>query len=284
MAETGPPVMLTAAITGGGPPRARAAWQPATTTETVAAALEAEAAGAAIIHLHVRDDATGATTTDPTANVVLLAALRRAGCRALLNLSAGDDGGRADHARRIALAACGAEMVSLAAGSFNAGARLYDNAPGFQHAQAAAISAAGAVAELEVFDTGHLAGVAALLASGLLRRRPALSLVFGVPGGMAADPALLRWLAPRLPQGLPWWVSAQGDDAAATDALLDAALALGGHVRTGIEDSRWLAPGLPAPSSAAQIARWAERARAAGRPLATPEAVRAALGLILETA
>lgn len=138
MAGTGPLVMLTAAITGGGPPRARVAWQPATTAETIAAALEVEAAGAAIIHLHARDDATGATTTDPAAN----AALRRADCRALLNLSAGDDGGRADHARRIALADRGAEMVTLAAGSFNAGARLYDNAPGFQRAQAAAISAA----------------------------------------------------------------------------------------------------------------------------------------------
>jgi hypothetical protein len=151
----------------------------------------------------------------------------------VLNLSAGDDGGRADHARRVALAAVGAEMVSLAAGSFNAGSRLYDNAPAFQGRQARAVAEAGAVPELEVFDTGQLNGLHALLAEGAVRRPPALCLVFGVPGGMPADPALLRWLAPRLPPDALWCVSAQGEDAEAADALLDAALALGGHVRTG---------------------------------------------------
>jgi 3-keto-5-aminohexanoate cleavage enzyme len=59
------PVILTAALTGGGPPRARAPWQPASTEEIVAAAIEAEALGATILHLHARDDATGATTTEP---------------------------------------------------------------------------------------------------------------------------------------------------------------------------------------------------------------------------
>ncbi len=276
------PLILTAAVTGGGPPRARAPWQPANVMEIIAAALACEAAGAAIIHLHARDDVTGATTTDPAANSALIAALRQAGCRAVLNLSAGDDGGRAGHAARLALAECGAEMVSLAAGSFNAGARLYDNAPTFQQRQAVAIAAAGAVPEAEVFDTGHLTGVSALLRSGALRMPAALCLVFGVPGGMPADPELLRWLAPRLPEGLAWTVSAQGDDAAAADALLDLAIALGGHVRTGIEDSRWLHPGEPAPSSAAQVARWA--ARAGVRPIATAEAAREAFGLVRELA
>ena len=274
-----PALFLTAAVTGGGPPRARAPWQPATTDEIVAAALAAEAAGAAILHLHARDDATGATTTDPADNAALLRALRRAGCRAVLNLSAGDDGGRADHPRRVALAGCGAEMVSLAAGSFNAGARLYDNGPAFQRRHAAAIAGAGAVPELEIFDTGHLAGVAALLADGLVRSPPVLCLVFGVPGGMPAEVALLCLLLRRLPQGAIWCVSAQGDDAEAADALLDAAIALGGHVRTGIEDSRWLAPGHPAPASAAQVARWARRAEDAGRRIGTPEEARAALRL-----
>ncbi len=274
------PVLLTAALTGGGPPRARAPWQPAAAGEIVAAAREAEAAGAGVLHLHMRDDATGQTTTDPAANAALLHELRAAGCRAVLNLSAGDDGGRADHMRRLALAGVGAEMVSLAAGSFNAGSRLYDNAPAFQRRQARAIAEAGAVPELEVFDTGHLAGVAALLTEGAVRHPPALCLVFGVPGGMPADPALLRWLVPRLPPGALWCVSAQGDDPVASDALLDLALALGGHVRTGIEDSLWLAPGIPAPSSAAQVARWADRARAAGRRVATAEQARAALGLL----
>lgn len=283
MPKPGPsPLIVTAAITGGGPPRARAAWQPASTAEITDAALAAEAAGAAIIHLHARDDATGATTTDPAANAALVAAVRRAGCRAVLNLSAGDDGGRADHAARLALAGCGAEMVSLAAGSFNAGGRLYDNAPAFQQRQAAAIAAAGAVPELEVFDTGHLAGITALLRSGVVRAPAALCLVFGVPGGMPADPDLLRWLVPRLPDGAAWTVSAQGDDAVAADALLDLAIALGGHVRTGIEDSRWLRPGAPATSSAAQVARWAGHAGA--RPVATPETARALLGLVREFA
>ncbi len=274
-----PSLVLTAAITGGGPPRAKACWQPADTDAIVAASLAAEAAGAAIIHLHARDDATGATTTDPVANAALLRAIRAAGCRAILNLSAGDDGGRANHSTRAALVGCGAEIVSLAGGSFNTGTRLYDNAPVFQRTQARSIAMAGAVPEIEVFDTGHLAGVYDMLKAGLVRSPPLLCLVFGVSGGMVADPDILGWLVSRLPPQSHWCVSAQGDDATATASLLDVALALGGHVRTGIEDSVWLRPGQRANSTAEQVAFWADRGRAVGRSPITPAETRRLLHL-----
>lgn len=262
-----PPLIITAAITGGGAPGRRGPAQPVTPAAIASDALACARAGAAIVHVHARDEA-GRTTSDPALAAALVARIRDAGCTALLALSAGDDGGRFDHAARLGLAGCGADIVSLAVGSFNAGSRLYDNAPAWQAAMAGAIAETGAAAEIEVFDTGHLAVLPRLA------HLPAmLNLVFGVPGGMAADVGLLAWLATRLPAHRPWSVSAQGDDGARHHALLWAAFGAGGHVRTGIEDVRF-------PDdrpNAAMVAAWAEAAPRFGRPVATPAQARVML-------
>jgi uncharacterized protein (DUF849 family) len=116
-------LIIVAAVTGGGPPKARTPHQPVTPGEIVAEALAAWRAGAAMLHLHARTE-HGEATTDPAVYRHLCGAIRAAGCDAILNISAGDDGGRASHGQRLAVLDGGAEIVSLGSGSFNLAERL----------------------------------------------------------------------------------------------------------------------------------------------------------------
>jgi len=272
------PLILCAAITGGGPPRGRSPHQPATPAEIVQSALGCWRAGAAMIHFHARGD-DGTTTTDPAAYAAIAARIRAAGCDAVLNISAGDDGGRASHAQRLAVPDSGVEVVSLDAGSFNAGERLYDNRPSYLWALAGRMRALGTVPEVEVFDLGHLHMVGVLAREGLLPPRPFVQFVFGSPGALPPDPALLPHLLRRLPPGAAWSVSAQCPDFGEHLALLMAAFTGGGHLRTGMEDQVLLRPGVPAPSNEAMVAQWANAARTWGRMLATPDEARRMLGI-----
>lgn len=272
------PLILCAAVTGGGPPRAKSPHQPATPDEIAGAAVACWRAGAAMVHFHARR-ADGITTADPAAYADIAARIRAQGCDAVLNISAGDDGGRAGHAQRYAVLEAGVEMVSLDAGSFNAGDRLYDNRPAYVREMAARMRARGTVPEVEVFDMGHLHLVGCLAAEGLLGLSPFVQFVFGSPGALPPDPALLPHLLRRLPPGATWAVSAQCPDFGEHLALLMAAFTGGGHVRTGMEDAVLLRPGVPAPSNEAMVAQWADTARTWGRPLASPATARALLGI-----
>ena len=273
------PLLITAAITGGGPPKGKSPAQPASPAEIVADAVACWRAGAAMIHLHARTE-SGETTSDPAAYRRLCNGIRAAGCDAVLNISAGDDGGRAGHAQRLAVADGGAEVVSLDAGSFNLGSRLYDNNPRYLRAMATRLREAGLKPEIEIFDAGHLAAVAGLVEAGLIRPPHFVQFVTGPAGTMPADIRLLDLLVEGLPPGSEWGVSAQtGDDHAAHVRLLLWAFGRGGHVRTGLEDMVWLRAGEPARSNADLVEQWIMTARIWGRPIASPAEARAMLGL-----
>lgn len=272
------PLILCAAVTGGGPPRGKSPHQPVTPGEIADAAVGCWRAGAAMVHFHARRP-DGTTTTDPAAYADISARIRAQGCDAVLNISAGDDGGQAGHTQRFAVLDAGVEMVSLDAGSFNAGERLYDNRPAYVREMAARMRACGTVPEVEVFDTGHMHLIGLLAAEGLLPPRPFVQFVFGSPGALPPDPALLPILLRRLPPGATWGVSAQCPDFGEHLALLMAAFTGGGHVRTGLEDASLLRPGAAAPSNEAMVAQWAATARTWGRPLASPAEARALLGI-----
>lgn len=272
------PLIICAAVTGGGPPQARTAFQPVTQDAIVEAAMECWRAGAAIVHLHARTS-DGSPTLAVAEYAALVAAIRAQGCEALLSLSAGDNGGQADHDQRLAVADVDAEIISLGAGSFNIGDRLYDNRPDYLYALADKLSERGIVPEVELFDTGHLHSVEGLIDAGKLTGSLLIQLVFGVPGGMAADPDHLPKLVPRLPAGTLWSVSCQGQ---AHDRYLDLmfdAFIRGGHVRTGVEDHLFVRPDELARTNAAMVAQWADTARTWGRPIATPAQARQMLGL-----
>jgi 3-keto-5-aminohexanoate cleavage enzyme len=276
------PLIITAALTGGGSPKARTPFQPVTHDEIVAEALAAWRAGAAMIHLHARTP-SGAPTSDRSSYARLCEAIRAEGCDAILNISAGDNGGQASHAERLALVDVGAEIVSLDAGSFNIGGRLYDNNPRYLHRLAAEMRVVGVKPEIEIFDTGHISTVSRLAAEGLLSPPHFVQFVAGPPGMMPPDTRILALLLEQLPNGCEWCVSAQaGDDHGTHVRLLFWAFSNGGHVRTGMEDTIWLRPGELAVSNASLVEQWVRTAELWGRPIASPAEARRMLGIPLK--
>jgi 3-keto-5-aminohexanoate cleavage enzyme len=272
------PLIVVAAITGGVAPAAAAPGHPLTPDAIVADALACAAAGASIIHIHARRP-DGSTTMERDAYAGIARDIRARGCVAVLDFSAGDDGGRATHAQRIEVAGAGAEIVSLAGGSFNIGERLYDNRADFQRTMASAIVKAGARPEIEIFDSAHLQSLPRLVSAGITAPY-FFQFVMGLPGTLKPDVRLLDWLAGQVPEGGLWSLSAQtGSDVALHTELLDAAIRLGGHIRTGFEDMRLLNDGSPAPDNAALVRQWIERAQQHGRPVATPAETRRLLGI-----
>ena len=272
------PVIITAAITGGHPPGTRGQAHPVTPSALLQDALACWRAGAAIIHIHARRE-DGQTTMDAAAYSALARQIRSAGCDAVIDFSAGDDGGRATHEERLAVPTAGAEIVTYSGGSFNLGSRLYDNRPEYLKALSKALIAQNARPEVEVFNSGHINSVAFLIEAGL---PPPYFYQFicGPKGMLRADPKLIALLVSYLSPGSEWSVSGQtGRDYVAHGRLLEFALSNGGHVRTGFEDTMLLRDGVPASNNLELVSQWVQAANRLGRQVATPAEARTILRL-----
>ncbi len=272
------PLILCAAVTGGAPAKSKTPHHPVTPDTVAQAAVECWRAGAAMVHIHARRE-DGSTTADVGDYRAIIERIEAAGCDAIINVSAGDNGGRASHAERLRAVETRVEMVSLDAGSFNIGNRLYDNSPSYLREMAARMKAADVVPEIEVFDIGHLHLVNALVAEGLVRAPAFVQFVFGLPGGMPLDPRLLPYLVERLPSGSEWAISSQAPDVEGYLRMAMLAFTQGGHVRAGMEDNVYLRPGVLATSNAQMIEQWVDTARIWGRPVADPAQARKLLGM-----
>jgi len=272
------PLIICAAVTGGAPPRSKTPHHPVTPEAVAEAAIECWRAGAAMVHIHARrdDGSTSSSVADYRRTVDLI---KSSGCDAIINISAGDNGGRATHSERLAAVEVDVEMVSLDAGSFNMGNRLYDNSPQYLREMSAQMKSRRIVPEIEVFDLGHMYMVNKLDEENLLARPAFVQFVFGLPGGLPLDPRILPFLVEKLPADAEWAISSQAPD---TEKYLQMALlafSQGGHVRTGMEDMVYLRPGELAATNALLVDQWIATARIWGRPIATPQMARQMLGI-----
>jgi 3-keto-5-aminohexanoate cleavage enzyme len=272
------PFIICAAVTGGSPAKSKTPHHPATPKEVAEATVTCWRAGAAMVHFHARLE-DGRTTTDVKAYREIVDQIKAAGCDAILNLSAGDDGGRASHAERLQVAEVGAEMVSLDAGSFNFGNRLYDNSPSYLREMVKRMQIRGIKPEIEIFDVGHLDGVTMMVEDGLLTAPHYIQFVFGLPGGLPPDVRLLPFLLERLPLGTEWGISSPTNDHETFLRLTMNAFTSGGHLRTGMEDYVYLRPGELARTNAEMVEQWVQTARIWGRPVASPSEARKMLGI-----
>jgi 3-keto-5-aminohexanoate cleavage enzyme len=267
-------VIVQCAVTGSqDPDQRRRPNLPVTTEAIVAEALGAWRAGAAVLHLHAREE-DGTPTQDAGRFALLVDRLREAGCDAIVNLSTGTAGGRSVRDERLAPLALRPEMASFDCGSINFGERIFEGDVPFLRRMAAAFGESGARPELECFDTGHVGLALQLRDEGLLDDPLIVQLVLGVPGsGVPATVEQVEHLRRLLPDGTPWSVCAIG---AAQLPINAYCLLAGGHVRTGLEDNLWYARG-----DRATNVRLVERVvRLAGelqRPVATPAQARAIL-------
>jgi 3-keto-5-aminohexanoate cleavage enzyme len=154
------------------------------------------------------------------------------------------------------------------------GSGTFHNPPEFVAKLAASMHERGIRAELEVYDVGHVKLCLELVDEGLIQPPLQFSFVMGVRGGMPGDPALLPLLVSMLPDGAIWQAIGIGRSQL---PLSLAALALGGNLRVGMEDNVYFSKGELAESNAQFVRRAAELAATAGRPVATPDDVRARL-------
>lgn len=273
------PLILCAAVTGGSPAKSKTPHHPATPKEVADAGVSCWRAGAAIIHYHARL-ADGSTSTELADYQVIAEMMRAQGCDAILNASAGDDGGRATHEQRLALAEVGLEMVSLDGGSFNIGNRLYDNNPTYLREMSRRLLANNVTPEIEIFGPGELELVRTMVEEGLLKAPHYIQFVFGMAGMLPPDPRLFPTLLDLLPADTEWAVAVAGAKSHEEFLRLHmVAFTSGGHLRTGMEDHVYLRPGELARTNAEMVEQWVQTARIGGRPIATVDDARAILGI-----
>lgn len=217
---------------------------PVTPEAIAAAATTGYEAGAAVVHVHLRD-----AHERPTADLDIArhtVELIEAGSPILIQLSTGVGPGVSfeDRARLVELQPA---MATLNPCSMTFGEGEFSNPPQQVAALAARMQELGVKPELEIYDTGHLEVCLDLAERGLLDPPLQFSFVLGVRGGMAATPRNLLTMVDRLPDGAIWQVVAIG---AAHLQLTALALALGGNARTGLEDTLRLRRGVDATNAA----------------------------------
>jgi 3-keto-5-aminohexanoate cleavage enzyme len=267
------PAMLTCAVAGGivtGNPN-----QPSTRDEVIAAAVAAASAGASIIHVHART-VDGEMTQDPEDYLAIKQAVREQVEDVVLNFTTGGKLGSPADERRRSLEAQ-PEVASLNCGSINFGPDdvVFLNPKSLIEELAEEMAERKIVPEYECFDMG-MAVTAARLARTARGAPGFLHMVLGVIGGAPARVDSITSFAALVPDGLPWMVTGIGRH---NFPMMAVTLALGGHIRTGLEDVVYTAPGEYAESNAQLVTRARTLCEAIGRPVATPAQAREILGV-----
>jgi uncharacterized protein (DUF849 family) len=248
--------LITVAPTGAEADKSAVPALPVTLNELVVTAKECEAAGAAVIHVHIRDDAAR-PTLDPGRLADTVAALRE-GTDLIVQLSTG--GAVTDSfADRLAVLDAEPDACSLTCGTVNFGDEVFHNPWPFVKDLYRLTQEQQVMPEFELFDLGQVAALHRLLAE------------FGPP----AVPTLAAAVA-ALPAGATWSATGIGRT---TLPVLFGALAAGGHLRVGMEDTLTFARGRPVARNAELVERAAELARFAQRPPMRPAEARAFLGV-----
>ncbi len=271
------PAVLAVAITGSVPRKRDNPALPVTPEEQIEATVEAHAAGASLVHLHVRNP-DESPSSEPALFARVLDGVRRRCPGMIVQFSTGGRG-RDPSARGNALEQA-PDMASLSTGSVNFPSIVYENPASLVTDLAARMQRFGVRPEIEVFDLSHLHGARRLLDEGLMDERPHVQFVMGVKNAMPAEERLLDLLLGELRAVLPratWTAAGIGANQA---RVMEWALARGADgVRTGMEDNIRISRERLASGNAELVAMAAEALARHGRRPATPEEARRMLGL-----
>lgn len=267
------PVIITAAIVGAEVTKEQQPSLPTTPQEIIQAAVECYEAGAAIIHLHVRD-AEGNATQDAAIFCEVVSGIR-AHCDVITQVSTGGAVWMSAD-ERLQSIACQPDMATLTTGTINFGNDVFMNNRGLVETFARRLREAEIVPEVEIFDMGMLDEALRLRHMGLISDPIQFDFVMGVPGGIGADPAHLMHMVRYLPPNSTWSVAGMGRSQLTLGVM---ALALGGNVRVGFEDNIYYRKGELARSNAELVARIVRIAHEMERPVATPKQARELLQL-----
>lgn len=272
-------LIITAALVGAGTTKAQTPNVPLSPDEIVADVVACAKAGAAIAHLHVRDE-NGKNTmaTEKFVEVVgkVREAIAREGLDVVLNLTT--SGSAFSEELRLAhLPILMPEMCSYDPGSMNwANSYVFLNTPAFLEKLGTKCNELGIKPEIEIFDAGMIGNVEFYLKKGFLKAPLHCQFVLDVPGGMPGTLESIAYLLPKLPQGSTWSITGIGKSHL---PMMLAGLAAGcDGLRVGLEDNIFLEKGVYA-TNAQLVARAVEFGKMAGREVATADEARQILGL-----
>jgi len=266
-------LIITAALTGNVPTREHTPHVPLTPEEIAQDVSRCYDAGASIFHIHARDS-QARPTLDRDVFKTTARLIKARNPEAILQLSTGARAGKDWEARANPVRLL-PEMASFTTGSNNLPGIVYENAPEFIRYLAEVFRDTGVKPEIEVFETGMINNAQHLVKKGLLSTPLHFDFVLGAPGAMPGTVKNLVFLAESLPPGSTWTVAGIGK---AEIPLATAAIAMGGHVRVGIEDNLRLPDGTLA-TNAQLVKKVVTIARAMGREIASPEESRQILSL-----
>jgi uncharacterized protein (DUF849 family) len=267
--------IVTVATTGAWPTKEHNPAIPLTPKEIAEDVFECWQAGAAIAHLHMRDD-QGRGTMD-AGRFAETVGLIREKCDIVLNLTTSGDLEATDETRMAHLIALKPELASYDAGTMNwMHSSIFMNHPKFLEKLGRTMTELGIRPEIEVFDAGMLYNAQHYMKQGVIQSPGYFQFVLGAAGGMAATVENLVFLKSLLPAGSKW--SALGIGAGHLP-IMYAAIALGGNIRVGMEDNVFYAKGRLAKSNAELVARAVRLVREANNEVADPAAARESLTL-----
>lgn len=285
--------ILTCAVTGNLTKPEQTPHLPISPSQIAEACLEAAEAGAAAVHIHVRDPKTGAPSMDIELYGEVVETLRRYRPELIINLTTGP-GGRfvpGDEDPRVAasgtsllapelrvahIAALRPDVCSLDLNTMNSGEQVVMNTPKSVRRMAKVINEAGCVPELECFDTGDLVLAQALIADGTLQGPGLYTFVLGVRYAMPYSPAVIALVRTLIAPNAQWSAFAVGRHA--FQAVAQTFL-LGGNVRIGLEDTIYIDKGQMARSNAELVTKARRIVEDLGGQLATSQQARQRWGL-----
>jgi 3-keto-5-aminohexanoate cleavage enzyme len=272
------PVVITAALVGAETTREQTPHLPISPEEIAQEAKRCWEAGAAMVHLHVREP-DGTPSQSAALFGETIARIREIAPGLICQTSTGGAVGMSVDERTQPLTLQGIqkpEMATLTPGTVNFGDDVFWNPRPLVREIARRMRAAGIVPEVEVFDAAMIDEAHALQREELLDFPAHFDFVLGVPGAMAAREEAVDYLRAQLPEGSTWSIAGVGRHELPM-ALL--ALEKGGHVRVGLEDNIFLSRGVLAKGSYELVAQVAALAQEKGRRVASPEEARELLRL-----
>ena len=255
-------VFITCAVTGSGETTHKSPHVPVTPQQIAESAIDAAKAGAAVVHIHVREPETGKGSRNTEYYAEVVERVRDADVDVVINLTAGMGGDmvqggdeqvlplnaagtdmagateRLDHVRRLL-----PEICTLDCGTMNfasGGDYIMVNTPGVLRTMAKQVQELGVRPELEVFDTGHLVQVKEMIRDGLLDDPVMIQLCMGIAYGAPDDPTTFMAMVNTLPNDCVYSAFSIGRMQIPFVAM--AALA-GANVRVGLEDNLYAGPG-----------------------------------------
>ena len=269
-------LIITAAITGSRIPRDVAPYIPVTPEEIVQSAVECWNAGAAIVHIHVRDPKTGLGTQDTQLFRQVVDPLREKTDLVLCLTTSGIPGRNLPIEERLKPLDLEPELASFDAGSINLGGAVFINTHEFLEAAAKRMKEKGVKPELEIFDVGMMVTCLRMRDEGHLEEPLHFQFVQGTPWGSPATPKSFLHLYEYLPPNATWSIIGIGRGHLPLSMM---GLIMGGHIRVGMEDNIYYQRGQLATSNTQFVERIVRIARECGREIATPTEARKILSL-----